>query len=177
MPSKLLLTKLSTLLSLLLLAACAQVATNPELERLETRAQGITIIRDDFGVPHIYGKTDADAVFGLLYAQAEDDFPRVERNYIWATGRLAEVEGETALYSDLRARLFMTVDEAKAAYATAPDWLKALCDAFADGMNYYLLTHPEVSPKLLTRFEPLIVSHIIAQKNQHLHGCADAYLC
>ncbi|MFD0798898.1 acylase [Maribacter chungangensis] len=121
---------------------------------LAEKAERVTIIRDDFGVPHIYGKTDADAVFGLLYAQCEDDFNRVEQNYIWATGRLAEVEGEDALYSDLRAKLFMTEDEAKANYEKSPAWLKQLCDAFADGINYYLETHPEVTPKLLTRFEP-----------------------
>lgn len=125
-----------------------------EVEEWEAQAANITIIRDDFGVPHIYGKTDADAVFGLLYAQCEDDFNRVEQNYIWATGRLAEVEGEEALYSDLRAKLFMTEDEAKANYEKSPEWLKKLCDAFADGVNYYLHTHPEVKPKLLTRFEP-----------------------
>ena len=105
-------------------------------------------------MPHIYGKTDADTVFGLLFAQAEDDFNRVERNYIWAIGRLAEVEGGDALLSDLRARLYMTTDEAKDAYEASPDWLKALCDAYADGLNFYLATHPEVKPKLLTRFEP-----------------------
>lgn len=125
-----------------------------EFARLAERAQEVTIIRDDYGVPHVYGKTDADAVFGMLYAQAEDDFNRIERNYIWATGRLAEVEGEEALYSDLRARLFMTIDEAKAAYESAPPWLQALCDAYADGLNWYLHTHPDVQPKLLTRFEP-----------------------
>lgn len=125
-----------------------------ERSRLEARAGRVTILRDDFGVPHVYGETDADAVFGLLYAQAEDDFPRVERNYIWAIGRLAEVEGESALYSDLRARLYMTRDEARAAYAAAPPWLQALCDAFADGLNHYLATHPDVEPALLTRFEP-----------------------
>jgi acyl-homoserine lactone acylase PvdQ len=134
-------------------AACTQQA-DPELARLEERAARVEIIRDDFGVPHVYGKTDADAVFGLLFAQAEDDFPRIERNYIWAIGRLAEVEGESAIFSDLRARLYMTVDEARAAYASAPEWLRALCNAWADGLNYYLLTHPEVKPKLLTRFEP-----------------------
>ena len=112
------------------------------------------IIRDDFGVPHIYGKSDADAVFGLLYAQCEDDFRRVERNYIWATGRLAELEGEEAIYSDLRANLYMTEAEAKAAYEKAPDWLKSLCVAFADGVNYYLHTHPEVTPQVITRYEP-----------------------
>jgi len=141
----------------LLLASCTKQpgqADSPAQDPLAARAQHVTIIRDDFGVPHIYAKTDADAVFGLLYAQAEDDFKRIERNYIWAIGRLAEVEGEQALFSDLRARLYMTHDEAKAAYAAAPDWLRALCDAWADGLNYYLQTHPEVQPMLLTRFEP-----------------------
>ena len=141
-------------LSLSLLSACAGQTVDTERERLEARAAAVTIIRDDFGVPHIYAKTDADAVFGMLYAQSEDDFNRVERNYIWAIGRLAEIEGEEEIYSDLRARLYMTIDQAKSAYASAPDWLRSLCDAFADGVNYYLYTHPEVQPRLLTRFEP-----------------------
>jgi acyl-homoserine-lactone acylase len=128
--------------------------TDLELERLTGRAEQVSITRDDFGVPHIYGKTDADAVFGLLYAQAEDDFNRIERNYIWAMGRLAEVEGEAALYSDVRARLFMSLEQAQQAYEQAPPWLQDLCDAFADGLNFYLATHPEVKPRLLTRFEP-----------------------
>lgn len=145
---------ITLLFSILLVAGCGQQQIDPDIARLQARAQAVTIIRDDFGVPHVYAKTDADAVFGLLYAQSEDDFNRVERNYIWATGRLAEVDGEQAIYSDLRARLYMTVAEAKAAYESAPEWLKALCDAFADGVNYYLYTHPEVEPRLLTRFEP-----------------------
>ena len=133
---------------------CTASDSSPEIEKWKAQAANVEIIRDDFGVPHIYGKTDADAVFGLLYAQCEDDFNRVEQNYIWATGRLAEVEGEDALYSDLRAKLFMTEEEAKANYERSPEWLKKLCDAFADGINYYLHTHPEVQPRLLTRFEP-----------------------
>lgn len=141
-------------LSILLVSACASPPPISEIDRLTAKAERVEIIRDDFGVPHIYGKSDADAVFGLLYAQAEDDFKRVERNYIWAIGRLAEVEGESALYSDLRARLFMTVAQAKLAYKNSPDSLKALCEAFADGLNYYLATHPNVKPALLTRFEP-----------------------
>ncbi|NER10307.1 Acyl-homoserine lactone (AHL) acylase PvdQ [Muriicola jejuensis] len=137
-----------------LLFSCGRVQELTELERWKTHAEQTTIIRDQFGVPHIYGETDADAVFGLLYAQCEDDFNRVEQNYIWATGRLAEVEGEEALYSDLRARMFMSQEEAEAMYENSPEWLKELCVAFADGINYYLHTHPEVTPKLLTRFEP-----------------------
>ena len=142
-------------LVLFLLYSCkTSTKVSDEIQQWEAQAADITIIRDDFGVPHIYGKTDADAVFGLLYAQCEDDFNRVEQNYIWATGRLAEVEGEDALYSDLRAKLYMTEAEAKAHYEKSPPWLKELCDAFADGVNYYLHTHPEVKPRLLTRFEP-----------------------
>ena len=148
------LVKLLVLFGLACLTSCSIKSGDTETERLATRAENVTIIRDDFGVPHIYAKTDADAVFGLLYAQAEDDFARIERNYIWATGRLAEIDGESALYSDLRARLYMSVDEAKAAYAGAPQWIKELCDAYADGLNHYLASNPDVKSKLLTRFEP-----------------------
>ncbi|MEE4164101.1 MAG: penicillin acylase family protein, partial [Woeseiaceae bacterium] len=149
--------KLSSFLSLaVVLVACSggEAPVDSEYARLAARAERVTIIRDDFGVPHIYAPTDADAVFGMLYAEAEDDFPRVERNYVWAIGRLAEVEGESALFSDLRARLYMTEAEARAAYDSAPDWLRALCDSFADGLNWYLMTHPDVEPALLDRFEP-----------------------
>lgn len=125
-----------------------------ESKRWHQQAKNVEIIRDTFGVPHIYGKSDADAVFGLLYAQCEDDFNRVEQNYIWATGRLAEIEGEKALYSDLRAQLFMTQQEAKEHFKKSPEWLQKLCVAFADGINYYLASHPEVTPKLITHFEP-----------------------
>ena len=150
----------SALCSALLLTNCSpateQVApsTLTEVERLQLIADRVTIIRDDFGVGHIYAPTDADAVFGFLYAQAEDDFPRIERNYIWATGRLAEIEGETALYSDLRAKLYMSEEDARAAYAQAPVWLQELCDAFADGLNFYLAKNPQVQPQLLERFHP-----------------------
>lgn len=142
------------LILIALISCTAPESSNPDLAKWESQAENTTIIRDDFGVPHIYGKTDADAVFGLMYAQCEDDFARVERNYVWAIGRLAEVEGEDAIWSDLRARLFMTKAEAIANYERSPEWLKKLCDAWADGVNYYLYTHPEVKPLLLTKFEP-----------------------
>lgn len=142
---------------ILVVIAFVSCSTNKELseqERWELHAENTEIIRDDFGVPHIYGKTDADAVFGLLYAQAEDDFNRIERNYIWAIGRLAEIEGEKSLYSDLRSKLYMTKEEAQKHFDESPTWLQKLCIAFADGLNYYLQTHPEVQPKLITHFEP-----------------------
>lgn len=139
---------------LFLFLSCAAPQADSEVQSWEAQAERVTIYRDAFGVPHIYGKSDADAVFGLLYAQCEDDFNRVERNYIWAIGRLAEVEGEEALYSDLRARMFMSREEAIEKYENSPEWLKELCDAYAAGINYYLHTHPGVKPKLLDRFEP-----------------------
>lgn len=141
-------------LVLITLIACSPETSYPEVAQWAAQAENVTIIRDDYGVPHVYGKSDADAVFGLLYAQCEDDFRRVERNFTWAIGRLAEAEGEDALYSDLRARLFMTEEEAKANYQSAPEWLKKLCVAWADGINYYLHTHPEVEPKVIKKYEP-----------------------
>jgi len=125
-----------------------------DLARWEATAQRVTIIRDTWGIPHIYAKTDADVVFGALYAQAEDDFHRIERNYINAMGRLAETLGEKELYRDLRMKLFIDPVEMKRLYAQSPPWLQKLMNGFADGLNYYLHTHPEVKPEVITRFEP-----------------------
>lgn len=134
--------------------SAAKPFTAEEIARWKKTAQQVTILRDKWGVPHVYGKTDADTVFGTLYAQAEDDFNRVELNYINAMGRLAEVEGEGAIWRDLRMKLYIRPEEMRTQYAASPAWLKELMIAFADGLNYYLHTHPEVKPKLITRFEP-----------------------
>jgi acyl-homoserine-lactone acylase len=122
--------------------------------RWQREAQRVTIVRDDWGIAHVYGKTDADAVFGMEYAQAEDDFNRIETNYLNALGRLAEAEGPSAIYTDLRMRLFIDPDSLRAQYRRSPPWLKRLMDAFADGLNFYLHRHPEVKPRVITRFEP-----------------------
>jgi acyl-homoserine-lactone acylase len=124
------------------------------LARWEREARAVTITRDDWGIPHVRGKTDADAVFGMIYAQAEDDFNRVETNYLLSTGRLAEAEGEGAIWQDLRMKLFIDPDSMRAKYAASPAWLKRLMNAWADGLNYYLSTHPQVKPRVITRFEP-----------------------
>src|SRR6185437_5940126 len=91
---------------------------------------------------------------GLLYAQAEDDFNRVETNYFNALGRAAEWEGEGAIYRDLRMRLINNPDSLKAIYSRSPRWLQSVMNAWADGLNYYLYKHPEVKPKVIARFEP-----------------------
>jgi acyl-homoserine lactone acylase PvdQ len=125
-----------------------------EVARWEKTARGINIVRDDWGIAHIYGKTDADAVFGAVYAQAEDDFNRVETNYINAMGRLAEAEGESKIYQDLRMKMFIDPAELKKQYAASPGWLQQLMNAFADGLNFYLYKHPSVKPRVIQRFEP-----------------------
>ncbi|TGE25589.1 acylase [Hymenobacter aquaticus] len=132
----------------------AQTFTPAEIARWRQQARQVTIVRDTWGVPHVTGKTDADAVFGLLYAQCEDDFARVEENYIVNIGRLAEVEGEAAIYQDLRARLFLDSTQAISIYQKSPLWMKQLLQAFADGTNFYLYSHPTVRPRLLRRFQP-----------------------
>ena len=131
----------------------AQPATTPSARWAE-QAKRVTIMRDQYGVAHVYGKTDADAVFGMVYAQAEDDFPRVETNYINALGRLAEVEGEREIWRDLRMKLFIDTLELKKQFAVSPAPMKALMTAWADALNYFLATHPQVKPRLLTRYEP-----------------------
>jgi acyl-homoserine-lactone acylase len=135
------------------LAASAHADT-PEQARWKHEAQAVTITRDDWGIAHVHGKTDADAVFGMAYAQAEDDFNRVETNYLNALGRLAEAEGESAIWRDLRMKLFIDPIQLKQQYARSPSWLKALMNAWADGLNDYLATHPDVHPRVITHFEP-----------------------
>src|SRR5947209_12804965 len=125
-----------------------------DIARWKHEAANVTIIRDDWGIAHVYGKTDADAVFGAEYAQAEDDFNRVETNYINAMGRLAETEGESRIYQDLRMKLFIDPDALKKQYTESPEWLQKLMNAFADGLNFYLYKHPEVKPRVIQRFEP-----------------------
>lgn len=125
-----------------------------ELAAWKRQASKVEILRDHYGVPHIYAKRNADVVFGMLYAQCEDDFARVELNYIEKLGRMAEVFGSKYLAQDAYTRLILDHAAAKADYQQAPAWMKALLQAFADGINFYLATHPEVKPKLLNRFEP-----------------------
>ncbi len=125
-----------------------------EITRFQQQAKRVNIIRDNWGIPHIYGKSDADAVFGLLYAQCEDDFKRVEMNYIEKLGRMSEIKGESSLYDDLQIKLLIDTTDAIADYNKAEPWMKKLLNAYADGINFYLHTHPNTKPALLTRFKP-----------------------
>lgn len=140
--------------AILAAALAPQAAQERDVDRWERQAGAVTITRDDQGIPHVRGRSDADAVFGVIYAQAEDDFNRIETNYLNAMGRLAEAEGEAAIWRDLRMKLFVDPGRLQALYAKSPAWLQALMQAWADGLNYYLRTHPSVKPRVITRFEP-----------------------
>ena len=118
------------------------------------QAARVRIVRDGWGVAHVHGRSDADAVFGMMYAQAEDDFSRIESNYLDALGRRAEADGEDAVWTDLRQQLFVDPGVLKAQYAASPAWLRALMQAWADGLNFFLATHPAVTPRVIRRFEP-----------------------
>lgn len=141
-------------LAFLSIPALLHAASPAETARWQHEAASVTIVRDDWGIAHVYGHTDADAVFGMEYAQAEDDFNRIETNYLNAMGRLAETEGEAKVYQDLRMKLFIDPVALKHEYAASPVWLKSLMDAFADGLNFYLSTHPQVKPRVIQHFEP-----------------------
>lgn len=146
--------KIYLVLFLFPLQLLAQSFSQQEIAHWEQQARQVTIIRDNWGIPHIYGKTDADAVFGLLYAQCEDDFKRIEMNYAEKLGRMAELKGESELYNDLIIRLLIDTTEAKADYNKAEPWLRKLLNAYADGINYYLYKNPGVKPALIHRFQP-----------------------
>jgi acyl-homoserine lactone acylase PvdQ len=143
----------------MLLALCANAQARAaggtsDIIRWQREALAVTITRDDWGIAHVHGKTDADAVFGMAYAQAEDDFNRVETNYLNAMGQLAQADGESAIWQDLRMKLFIDPVQLKALYAKSPAYLQALMNSWADGLNDYLATHPDVHPRVITHFEP-----------------------
>jgi len=151
---KFLLAALLSLSATVSAADAAPGAAASESARWQKHAARVHIVRDNWGIAHVFGKSDADAVFGMIYAQAEDDFNRVERNYLLGLGWLAQAEGESAVYSDLRQRLFVDVDRLKSQYRGAPAWLKSLMDAWSEGLNYYLAKHPDAHPKVIRHFEP-----------------------
>ena len=121
--------------------------------RVERLAGSVTIYRDSYGVPHIYGPTDASCVFGYAYAQAEDNFWQVEDNYIQAVGRAAEVNGEKSLEADLLNRTLEIARLSVAEYKSANPRIRELCDAFVAGLNYFLEHNPQIKPRLITHFE------------------------
>lgn len=142
------------LIILIMWLGCSTKGDQVGENRLDLIAERVTIIRDNWGIPHIYGKTDADVVFGLMYAQCEDGFEQVEHNYLEKMGRLSEVNGPSYLYTDLLNRQVYDSMAAIKDYEASPPWLKKLLDAFADGVNYFLHKNPDKKPRILRQFEP-----------------------
>lgn len=150
--------------------AVAQGFSSKEISDLHQQANRITIVKDKWGVPHVYTKTDADAVFGMMYVQCEVFFEKVENSLIVRLGRQAEVQGESELYQDLWARTFIDSTKAIQLYHQTPKWLRKLCDAYAAGINFYMISHPNKKSKLLTRIEPwmALMNNIPSISNSNL---------
>lgn len=148
----------------------AQSFSSAEKALWKKQASTIKIIRDNWGVPHVYTKTDADAVFGMMYVQCEDYFSKVEDMIIARMGRESEVQGKSAIYKDLWSRLYIDTIKAKALYLKCDPYLRKLCDAYAAGINYYILSHPNVKTKLLHRIQPWIplMNNIPSLNNSNL---------
>jgi len=146
----------------------------------------VTIYRDQFGVPHVYGKDDKSASFGFAYAQAEDNFSIIENNYIDALGRSSEVIGSDGLLDDWINRSLEIVTYAKSEYNSFSPEVKEICEGYCEGLNFYLKQNPNVKPKLLTHFEPwyivAFINYLYYQKVLLVHysnlpesGFIDAY--
>ena len=140
---------------ILLLPPCvfAQPSKN-DLQYSKQAAGRITIVRDNWGVPHIYGNTDADCAFGLMYAECEDNYWQIEETFIRTLGRSSEVYGEKSLEGDASIALFECVKKGKQLYANAGPLLRSLCDAGAAAINYYLYKHPAEEQRLLHHYQP-----------------------
>jgi acyl-homoserine lactone acylase PvdQ len=143
-------------IGLLVAGRAARADSTPAASNAKAKevAKGVTIRRDSFGVPHVYAKTDAACVFGFIYAQAEDYFWQIEDSYLRSIGRAAEVYGEKSLPDDLVNRALEIVKLSKDEYKNASPKTKELCDAVADGLNYFLAVNPQVKPRLIQHFEP-----------------------
>jgi acyl-homoserine-lactone acylase len=124
------------------------------MARASALAKTVTIHRDSFGVPHVYAPTDAACVFGFLYAQAEDYFWQVEDSYLRSLGRASEVYGVAALPDDLVNRALEIDKLSQAEFQAASPKSREICQAIAEGLNYYLATNPQVKPRVITHFEP-----------------------
>ncbi len=120
-------------------------------------AKSVKITRDTWGVPHIEGPTDASCAFGVAYCQAEDYFWQIEDAYMQSIGRCAEGAGIRGLKTDLLCRNFEVPSRSQADYDSQPAAGKAIAEAYVAGLNYYLEKHPEVKPRLITKFEPWMV--------------------
>ena len=164
---------------LVMLLATAAFAAEQARSSLDpaTLARTVTIYRDDFGTPHIDGADDASVVFGFAYAQAEDYFWQIEDSYILSIGRYAEILGTRGLNSDLLNHAFEIVSRSQRDYDTLEPDVKILCEAYVAGLNYYLATHPEVKPRMITRFEPWQVlafgRHLTLEMSLPLHAAVE----
>lgn len=143
-----------TLLLFFFICSCDNINKEGSLDNKE-----VTLYRDEFGIAHVHGATDKSTAFGFAYAQAEDNFTLIEGNYIRAIGRSSEIIGEQGILDDWLNRSLEIVELSKKELPQLSTQVQAVCEGYADGLNYYLETHPNTKTQLLQKFEPW---HILA---------------
>lgn len=126
----------------LMLAAFCCIAVLKGITQQIINTQKIDIVRDSFGVPHIFGKTDADVAYGLAWAEAEDDFVSMQEVVLPAKGLMGSVKGKTGAAADYVFELFRCREiTAEKWHTLSPEFLK-LIDGYVQGINKYAATHP-----------------------------------
>lgn len=143
---------------------CARLPQTPPLDldrwTRAARERDVRILRDEFGVPHIYGKTDADVAFGLAYAHSEDDFETIQKVILSTRGRLAAVDGFEAAPFDYLVNVLGFMDDVEARYASEiPADVRALAESYAEGLNLFAAENP---PKVLPGWYPARGQDIVA---------------
>ncbi|HEY6764785.1 MAG TPA: penicillin acylase family protein [Candidatus Sulfotelmatobacter sp.] len=142
---------LAVFLVITLVSSATSLSSSSTAEEL---ASTVTIYRDAYGTPHVFGKTDASTVFGFAYAQAEDNVPQMEEDFILSIGRGTELYGAEQMKWDRLNRALEVERFARADYDAISPHMRELCDAFAAGANYYLTRHSKVHLRVLERIEP-----------------------
>jgi acyl-homoserine-lactone acylase len=136
------------------LRRCATVLAALLAAASSLRAEGIRILRDDFGVPHIFAATPAGAAYAAGYAQAEDRLEEMLRNYRKAEGAMSEAFGAAWLQHDYRQRLWRHREVAEKNYPRLGAEARAMCEAFIAGVRQYMNEHPGETPAWAPKLEP-----------------------
>lgn len=114
----------------------------------------IVILRDPFGVPSIFAKTEEGAVFGMGYAQAEDRLEELLKQYRRCEGTMAEAFGPDFVREDYRQRLWQHRAVSEANYPKLPAKIRAICEAYQAGIKQYMDKHPNKVPPWAPKLEP-----------------------
>ena len=119
----------------------------------QVNPKDVEIIRDSYGVPHIYGKTDADTAYGLAWAHAEDNFFTIQKAYLAGNGKLSRWNGKKGVGADFVSQFIQSAETVDRLYHTLSDEFVAVIKGYAEGLNSYAKQHP--NEVLISGFFPI----------------------